>query len=110
MRLKLITTTILLFFFVGFLLCFYANDSLTTQLIINVPPNKLTPKNNTASIMLDFEGGTVKILKDNFIDGETLFNFLKTLAEKDKIEFKYKEYKDLGILIEKSVLNKIGKK
>lgn len=51
--------------------------------------------------MIDFGNGTIKILKNNFSEDETLFSFLERLTKNEKIEFKYKEYKGLGILIEK---------
>lgn len=54
------------------------------------------------SLMLDFGDGTVKTFREiERKEGISVFDLLKSTAEKNKLEFSYKDYGgDLGVFIE----------
>ena len=62
----------------------------------------VTQKNGSASLMLDFGDGLIKTYRNINVTGSTtLFALTEELTKNNNLAFETKEYKGLGVLIEK---------
>ncbi len=62
------------------------------------PPAVVAPQE--VSLMLDYGDGKVSIFTAALNANETLFDFTKRLTDQNKLSFVYKDYKDLGMLVQ----------
>lgn len=53
------------------------------------------------NLMFDFGNGQVQVFNDILAESDdTVFDLLKKVTEENKIEFKYKDYGELGVFVE----------
>src|SRR3989344_9088896 len=67
----------------------------------NGSPKAVEQKAAPVSIMLDYVDGTLKTFKDISVTASsTVFDVLQQVTAEAKIDFKYKDYGDLGVMVE----------